>query len=153
MPRFNVRFLLRLASIGLVLALARAEPVPVAKPYGKGVVVTPLLKTTVTANGQPLVAPPTDRPEVTAVLVEIPPGQQTGWHQHPVPCYAYIASGAISVELADGTVHEYKEGQAIAEVVKVLHNGTNRGTVPVKIVMFALGTEGAPFGQPAPAPR
>lgn len=135
-----------------VSAVAQPQPAPTAKPYSAGIVVTPLMKTSVTGAGQPIVYPQTDSPEVTAVMVEIPAGKQTGWHRHPVPCFAYVAQGVISVELEDGSFHEYKAGQAIAEVINLLHNGTNRGTESVKIVMFALGSKGSAFSVIAPAP-
>lgn len=134
-------------------AQAQAQTPAVAKPYSEGVKVTPLLKTTTTGAGQPIVYTPSDSPEVTAVMVEIPAGKQTGWHKHPVSCYAYVVSGAISVEFADGTVHDYTAGQALAEGVNVLHNGTNKGSEPVKIVMFALSSKGVPFSVVTPAPR
>jgi len=150
---------IRLLTLALSLALAvsaRAQiapaAAPTAKPYSAGIVVTPLMKTSVTGANQPIAYPQTDSPEVTAVMVEIPAGKQTGWHRHPVPCFAYVAQGAISVELEDGSLHEYKAGEAIAEVINLLHNGTNRGTESVKIVMFALGSKGSAFSVVAPAP-
>ncbi len=129
-----------------------APATPTAKPYSAGIVVTPLMKTSVTGANQAIVYPQTDSPEVTAVMVEIPAGKQTGWHRHPVPCFAYVVQGAISVELEDGSIHEYKAGQAVPEVINLLHNGTNRGTESVKIVMFALGSKGSAFSVVAPAP-
>ena len=36
---------------------------------------------------------------------------------------------------------EFKEGDAIIEVVKLKHNGTNHGKVPVKLVVFYLGAK------------
>ena len=34
--------------------------------------------------------------------------------------------------------------QAFAEVVNLNHNGTNTGSVPAKIILFAIGTQGTP---------
>lgn len=139
----NSNSLFTLLSVFLSLTLLGGS-LP-AQPYAQGVVVTPLLKTTTTAAGQPIVYPTNGRPEVSALLVDIPAGAKTGWHKHPVPCYAYIVSGAVTVELEDGTTHAYKAGEAIAEVVDLLHNGMNHGTETAKLVLFVLGTEGAPF--------
>ncbi|WP_438479600.1 cupin domain-containing protein [Oleiharenicola lentus] len=135
------------------LALTSTAQQPVAKPYSEGVKVTQLMKTTTTGAGQPIVYATSDSPEVTAVMVEIPAGKQTGWHKHPVACYGYVAAGKISVELEDGTVHEYAAGQAIAEAVNILHNGTNKGTESCKIILFALSSKGVPFSVVTPAPR
>lgn len=153
----SFRRLIALATFALALAAgAQTQPVSTAKPYSSGVIVTPLLKTSVTGAGQPIVYLQTDSPQVTAVMVEIPPGRQTGWHKHPVPCFAYVIQGAISVELEDGSIHEYHAGQAIAEVINLLHNGTNHGTESVKIVLFAMGSKDSPFSvatsAPTPAP-
>lgn len=148
---------IRLLALTLSLALAtyaqaETQAMPTAKPYSSGVIVTPLLKTSVTGAGQPIAYLQTDSPQVTAVMVEIPSGRQTGWHKHPVPCFAYVTQGVISVELEDGSFHEYKAGQAIAEVINLLHNGTNHGPESVKIVMFAMGSKDTPFSVVSPAP-
>ena len=106
---------------------------------------TPLLRTTTTSAEQAIVYPKTDHPEVTALLVEIPPGAETGWHRHPFPCYAYLLSGELSVEIEGGKVNHFKAGDAVVESVNLLHNGKNTGTVPAKLVMFVTGEKGQPF--------
>ena len=108
----------------------------------EGVKVTPLKKTTTTTNGQKVSYPKTDSPEVTAVLVEIPVGGETGWHLHPVPVYAYVLSGALTVEMEKGDRFSFKEGDALVEVVNEAHNVRNTGKVPVKLVVFYTGVAG-----------
>jgi quercetin dioxygenase-like cupin family protein len=83
-------------------------------------------------------------------MVEIPPGAQTGWHKHPYPCFAYILSGSLTVEMEGGKVHELTAGQAMAESVNVMHNGKNTGEEPVKLVMFVMGEREKPFTERAP---
>jgi quercetin dioxygenase-like cupin family protein len=134
LPIFAAIFL---ATPGL---FAQAEP-----GYAQAIKATPLLRTTTTSAGQPIVYPKTENPEVTALLVEIPPGAETGWHRHPFPCYGYILSGALTVEFEGGATHSYKAGDALAEAVNVLHNGRNSGADPVKLVMFVTGEKGQPF--------
>ena len=126
---------------------------PPAEGYRREIRITPLLRTSTTAFGQPISYPQIAQPEVTSVLVEIPPGAETGWHRHPVPCYAYILSGSLSVEIEDGTTHVLSAGQALAETVNTLHNGKNLGTEPVKLVMFATGEKGSPFTVRAEKPK
>lgn len=116
-----------------------------AKAYKSEIVITPLLKTQKDGAGNKLVYPTNGNAEATAVLVEIPPGAQTGWHKHPVPCFAYILEGELQVELETGKVETLKAGHAFAEVVNVLHNGINRGSAPVKLVMLVVGVEAQPF--------
>jgi quercetin dioxygenase-like cupin family protein len=108
----------------------------------EGVKVTVIKKATTAANGQKLAYARTDKPEVTVAMVEIPPAGDTGWHSHQIPVYAYILSGAIAVELEDGKQYEFKEGEAIIEVINTPHIGRNRGKAPVKLVVFYTGAEG-----------
>ena len=121
--------------------------------YAKKIKATPLLKTETTVAGQPIVYPTSAHPEVTAVLVEIPVGAETGWHKHPVPCYGYVIAGQLTVQMEGGKANEFQAGDALAESVNVLHNGKNTGTEPVKIVMFALGEKDHPFTVPGTAPQ
>ena len=144
----------RLVFIAGILALSFArlsggEP-GAAEGYRKEIQIAPLLRATTDAAGQPMAYPQTDQPQVTAVMVEIPPGAQTGWHKHPFPCFAYVLSGSLTVEMEGGRVHELTAGQAVAESVNVMHNGKNTGTEPVKLVMFVMGETGKPFTERAP---
>ncbi len=112
--------------------------------YDGVVKVTPLIKTTTSADGQKLSYPKIDNPEVTAVIVEIPPGGQTGWHLHPVAVYAYVLSGTLTIEMETGKRYIFKEGDAIIEVVNTAHNGMNTGQAPVKLVVFYTGEKEKP---------
>jgi len=112
--------------------------------YSSGVTANVLTKTSFTANGQKIVYPQTDKAEVTAMTVDIAPGAETGWHKHPLPVYAYVLSGDLTVELEGGQRISYSTGDAIIEVVNTLHNGKNSGAEPVKLAVFYLGAEGVP---------
>jgi quercetin dioxygenase-like cupin family protein len=116
-----------------------------AEGYQKQVQVTPLLKATVTSAGQPIAYPQIIDPEVTVLLVEIPPGTETGWHKHPFPCYAYILSGELSVDFEGGQTNHFTAGQAFAEGVNLRHNGKNIGMEPVRLVLFVTGEKDKPF--------
>jgi quercetin dioxygenase-like cupin family protein len=117
--------------------------------YEKKVAVKPLLQTSTTVTGQPIRYPKSHPPEVKMVMVEIPQGAETGWHLHPMPCFAYVLSGEIRVEVRDAkkgtSVHTYHAGEAIAETVNTPHNGKNIGHVPVRILMTVVGEKGAPI--------
>lgn len=102
---------------------------------------TPLLKSTSSWNQVPIQYP-TGTAEITGLLVEIAPGGETGWHQHPVPSFGYILEGELDVHLKDGKINHLKAGGAIVEVVNTLHNGKNVGKSPVKLVVFYSGSEG-----------
>ncbi|MFZ2405572.1 MAG: cupin domain-containing protein [Methylobacter sp.] len=106
--------------------------------------VTPLLKTTTSWDGKPIVYPK-GQSEVTASIVEIAPKGETGWHEHPVPALGYIMEGELELRLATGAVKILHPGDVLPESVGVLHNGRNIGDEPVKILVFFIGEVGSPL--------
>ncbi|NRR30470.1 cupin domain-containing protein [Oxalobacteraceae bacterium] len=124
--------------------------------------VTPLMKTTQSWDGKPLVYPQ-GQAEVTALIVEIAPGAQTGWHEHPVPSFAYVMEGTLEVTRGTGEVKVMHAGEVLPEVVSTLHNGRALEGKPVKLlVMYAGAANGkltvahpefAPAAAAAPAAR
>ncbi|WP_257388761.1 cupin domain-containing protein [Tahibacter caeni] len=136
-----------------VLLAAVALPVFALEPNAQ-LKSTPLLKTTTSWDGKPL-AWPAGRAEVTALLVEIAPGGETGWHRHPVPSFGYVLEGTLEVSLADGRRKRLNAGEALAEVVDTAHDGRNVGTQPLKLLVFYAGSAGTALTQKeaaAPAP-
>ena len=134
---------IRTVCLCLIGLLCIAQPA-ITADYNSGVTSKVLVKSALTGNGQKITYPLTDRAEVTAMTVDLAPGSETGWHKHPVPVYAYVVSGNLSVELEDGKILSFAAGEAIIEVVNTLHNGKNRGNEPVKLAVFYLGAEGTP---------
>ena len=110
---------------------------------GPAVKVTPLLKTASTWDGR-LIQYPSGSAEATGLLVELPVGGETGWHEHPVPSFAYVLQGDLEVQLRDGRSKRLHVGEAFAEVVNTPHNGRNVGAEPVKILVFYTGLVGTP---------
>ena len=117
---------------------------PVHSEEYRNVEVKKLITSSTSSNGDPLVYLRTDKPEVTALVVNFPPGGSTGWHKHPVPVYAYVLEGELTVELKDGRTLVFKKGDAILEVINTLHNGYNYGSAPVSLVVFYTGAVGVP---------
>ena len=103
--------------------------------------VTPLIQTSESWNGDPIVYPQ-GKAQLTGLLVEIPPGGKTGWHSHAVPSFAFVLEGVLEITLSDGKTKRLQAGEALAEVVNTLHNGRNAGDRPVKIAVFYAGVEG-----------
>jgi len=126
--------------LGLLLLLMTVPAL--AAEYDSGVTAKVLKKTAVTGNNDKITYPVTDKAEVTAMTVDLAPGAETGWHKHPVPVYAYVVAGQLSVELEDGRRLDFAGGDAIIEVVNTWHNGKNSGQVPVQLAVFYLGVEG-----------
>jgi len=122
-----------------------------ATDYSTGVTSKVLVKTSITGNGQKISYPVTDKAEVTAMIVVLASGAETGWHKHPVSVYAYVISGLLSVEIEGGKQLSFAAGEAIIEVVNTLHNGKNMGNEPVTLAVFYLGSAGVPnVIKPAP---
>jgi quercetin dioxygenase-like cupin family protein len=107
--------------------------------------VQTLLRTTVNSLGQAIAYPQNGAPEVTALLVEMAPGEETGWHQHPVPLLGCLLAGELTVYQVTGEKRVVRAGEVSLESVGVVHNGFNEGTVPLKMIVFVVGLKDVPF--------
>ena len=128
----------------LVLLILNSTAINAPAAEYEGLKVTQIKKSTTSSNGQRLDYLKTDSPEVTVLMVEIPAGAETGWHIHPVPVYGYMLSGAIEVEMENKETYDFREGDALLEVVNTPHNGKNMGSIPAKLVVFYTGEQGKP---------
>lgn len=137
---------LLLCAAALVLPL-HAEPEK--SPYNNDVQVKTLLRTSTNSAGQPIAYPHDGKAEVSVLIVTIAPGKQTGWHQHPVPLFGYVLSGQVTVQIDHGEKHTYRQGDALAECVNLLHNGVNEGSEPTQLLIFVAGEKDVPFTKKA----
>lgn len=124
-----------------VLALPAHALDPGAGQYEN--LLTPLLSGNQTIIDQ-TIAYPDGTPKVTAAIVVLPPGNETGWHTHEVPLFAYILEGELSVDYGDKGIKVYKVGDSLLEAMNWPHNGINTGDVPVKIMAVYMGAEDKP---------
>lgn len=136
----------RFAALLVLLAIALPSQ---ALEATNAVRVTPLMKTTATWDGKPI-SFPAGAGEATMLIVEIAPGGETGWHEHPVHSFAYLLEGNLEVTLADGRSNQLKPGDSLAEVVGVIHNGRVIGTTPVRILVVYTGAKGQALTTPHP---
>jgi quercetin dioxygenase-like cupin family protein len=109
--RANER-LLRLISITFPAALIQAPAIH-AQAVSPNAVVTPVSKNDSTDAGEPITYPTGSPPEVSSVIVTIPPGGKTDWMTHPVPGYLYVLEGTLTVEFEDGHHLTFHAGQAV----------------------------------------
>lgn len=104
--------------------------------------VQPLVKTTTTVAGEPIVYP-SGAAEISSLIVTVPPGAATGYHKHGAPTYGYILSGEITVDYEGGGKRTYRAGEAFMEAMDVWHEGINRGKAPCRILVVFIGSKSA----------
>jgi quercetin dioxygenase-like cupin family protein len=85
---------------------------------------------------------PGGKPVVTAALVTMVPGQETGWHQHDAPEFAWILDGELTVDYGRDGDRVYHKDDAFVEAFRSLHNGRNSGTGNVRLLAVFMGAEG-----------
>jgi quercetin dioxygenase-like cupin family protein len=118
---------------------AKVAP-PAAAPVS-GVKVL-LSKAEQTILNQPLLYPTSGPAQVSSAVVTLLPGEETGWHRHDAPMYAYILEGTVQVSYDGGVVNIYKAGESIMEATGVFHNGKNIGTGVLRILVVNIGASG-----------
>ncbi len=101
-----------------VVAAALAGVSGLAIGFGAATAAYPpvdvLLKSGKTIIGQEI-AYPAGTPQVTAAIVTLQPGAETGWHRHDAPVFAYMLSGELTVDYgADGS-QVYHAGDTFLE--------------------------------------
>jgi quercetin dioxygenase-like cupin family protein len=128
----------------LALALLSVSMNVCADDYSGAVKVTPLLKTTTTWDGKAIVYPKGEA-QLTGMMVEIAPGGETGWHEHPVPSFEVILQGTLEITTETGQVKRVQKGESFSEVVNTKHNGRNIEADVVKLWVVCMGTTESPL--------
>lgn len=135
-----------LAALGLSVLVGTA--VAGEATTANGPTSTPLLDTTTHGDGVPL-AYPAGRPEITARLIEIAPGVETDRHRHPIPLFAYVLQGELTLHDEGGGVRRMKAGDAFMES-SGWHYGRNEGSETVRLLAVYIGAKGTPLSSPKP---
>ena len=132
-------------SIGITLALA-ALVVPLAsmaQEKGPAKPPPPLLKEIVEGM------PKGEKQEVRVIVATLKPGEATPFHTHPYPVTVYVLEGTFTLEMEGRAPITAKAGQAILEPPQVKMTGYNRGTEPMRVVIFYVSDPDTPFLEPA----
>jgi quercetin dioxygenase-like cupin family protein len=106
--------------------------------------ITAVSKDTATDAGEPITYLSTPNPEVSSVILTLPPGGKTDWMTHPVPGYLYILEGELTVEFEDGHHLVFKQGQAFMQARTKWHRGINTGTGQMRFLAVFFGQKGTP---------
>ncbi len=141
-----------LLGLSLSLTAAVAETVSPPPPAHMDPGVRAVLSTGTTVTGEPIRYPSGAPARITAMEITLQPGQQTGWHTHPVPLFGYILEGELTVDYGPKGQRIYRKGDGLAEAMNEAHNGRNAGQNPVKILAVFVGMEGMPDSAPASPP-
>jgi quercetin dioxygenase-like cupin family protein len=151
---FNSQALRSLVA-GLTLAVflnpaAAQNAAPVQPPTSPG--VRTVLSTGTTVTGEPIHYPSGAPAQMTALEITLQPGQQTGWHTHPVPTFGYVLDGELTVDYGPKGQRIYRKGDGFAEATNEAHNGRNLTEKPVTILAVFAGMEGVKDGVAAAPP-
>ena len=86
--------------------------------------------------------------EAVMAIAEIPPGGTSGRHTHPGIELAYVLDGSVTLQHEGEAAKTYKTGDFMQNVA-VIHNATNTGKKPVKILAVYIVEKGKPMAEPA----
>lgn len=100
-----------------------------------------LLQGSQTVLGQEIAYPP-GKPVVTAAIITMAPGQETGWHLHEAPLFAWILEGELTVDYGPEGVRTWRAGDALLEAFRTPHDGRNSGAVETRLLAVFMGAEG-----------
>ena len=116
-----------------------------AVPAPKPIEVVQLAKSTQSWNGATLPVYKKGQPEVTILEITVQPGTKLPLHTHPVINAGLLLEGELTVIQPGKHTLVLKAGDAIVEMVDLIHYGTNTGDVPAKIVVFYAGIADEPI--------
>ena len=106
-----------------------------------------LVRTKASWNGAAYGAYPEGVAEPVVAKITIPAHKELTWHSHPMPCFAYVLSGEITVEDDKGHKAHFTAGQVMPETVHTAHRGVV-GDQPATFIVFYAGTKGMPLSEP-----
>jgi quercetin dioxygenase-like cupin family protein len=68
------------------------------------------------------------------VRVDLPIGGREGRHQHPGTLIVHVLEGVLTLDYEGRPTTQYKAGDTFPVEPGKIHEGINRGTVPVKLL-------------------
>ena len=83
--------------------------------------------------------------QLAVVSVEIPVGGREGRHTHSGPLIVYVQEGALTLDYEGKPTVTYKVGETFFVEAGKIHEGINKGTVPIKALASFVTPKGAPL--------
>ena len=105
---------------------------------------TRILQTTTSDAGTRISYPPTDSAEVTALMIEVPPGAEGTLHRHEVPVFIYVLEGTLDVDTEGVGTRSHTAGEGFLEAQNANHTVKNRGTKVARALIVVAGIQGRP---------
>jgi len=87
--------------------------------------------------------------QVVLVAVTIPVGGREGRHMHPGTLVGQVLEGALTLEQEGRPSVTYKAGESILVEPGRVHEGINKGSVPIRIVATFIVEKGKPLSTQA----
>jgi quercetin dioxygenase-like cupin family protein len=82
--------------------------------------------------------------EILVVEATLPVGGREGRHTHPGTMIGYITQGSYALE-AGGKLTDYEPGGSVVVNPGQIHEGINRGKVPIKALAIFIVEKGKPL--------
>jgi quercetin dioxygenase-like cupin family protein len=89
--------------------------------------------------------PKGDKQQVRVLVATLKPGETTPFHSHRFPVTVYVLEGTFTLEMDGRAPVVAKAGQAIVEPPDVKMTGYNRGSEPMRVVIFYVSDPDTPF--------
>ncbi|MDR0279582.1 MAG: gamma subclass chorismate mutase AroQ [Paucimonas sp.] len=137
----------RLSLLCLLALLGACSSLPSSDPVETQV----LLRASNAWDGSPYPDYPDGRPELSLLKIRIAPNTSLDWHLHRAPNAGYLLAGDLRVETREGRETRLRAGDALAEVVDVIHRG-HAGPRGAELVVFYAGSPGLPLAEREASP-
>jgi quercetin dioxygenase-like cupin family protein len=89
--------------------------------------------------------------EVVSAVAEFQPGASPGRHTHPGEEIGYVLEGTVSLEQQGKPTVTLGAGQSFLIPAGTVHNATNNGAGPARLLATYIVEKGKPLATPAPA--
>jgi len=87
--------------------------------------------------------------EAVLVRVEIPVGGREGRHTHPGLVMIHVEEGTLSLDTEGKPTTDYKPGDSVVVEAGKIHEGINKGSIPIKVIATFVIPKGATLTAPA----
>lgn len=88
--------------------------------------------------------------QATLVEVRIPVGGREGRHSHPGAALVHVLEGVITLDYEGKPTKAYNPGESFYVEPGKIHEGINRGNVPIRAIASFVTKKGDPLTVPAP---